>query len=190
MSIYKILLYAPIEIVFCAFLYIFIYFLNDFALSWLEEIQGVHWIFLPAGLRIFITLIFNINGAIGLLIGSALVGYLLNYFAGDLTTLAGAAIISALSPWLGRFFVIHNLDVEPDLSNLTSKDIYLSVIVYAFISSLLHQIWFSVRGLESGSIHHFIAMFIGDILGSLIIITFAKFLISVFTPLLTKKNTY
>lgn len=188
MSIYKILLYAFIEIVFCAFLYIFIYFLNDFSLSWLEDIQGVHWIFLPAGLRIFITLIFNINGAIGLLIGSALVGYHLNYFAGDLITSAGAAIISALAPWLGRFFVIHNLDVEPDLSNLTNKDIYLSVIAYSFLSSLLHQILFSVRGLESGSIPHFIAMFIGDVVGSFIIITFAKFIISSLTPLHKKKT--
>jgi hypothetical protein len=43
------------------------------------------------------------------------------------------------------------------------------------MSAGLHQIWFELRGLESGSLDHFLVMFIGDIAGSILLIALIKY---------------
>ena len=43
------------------------------------------------------------------------------------------------------------------------------------MSSGLHQYWFVLRDLESGSINHFLVMFIGDVAGSILLIALIKY---------------
>jgi hypothetical protein len=43
------------------------------------------------------------------------------------------------------------------------------------MSSGLHQYWFALRDLESGSINHFLVMFIGDVAGSILLIALIKY---------------
>jgi len=48
-------------------------------------------------------------------------------------------------------------------------------VVYALMSAGLHQYWFELRDLESGSINHFLVMFVGDIAGSILLIAIIKY---------------
>jgi hypothetical protein len=50
------------------------------------------------------------------------------------------------------------------------------IFIYAFLSAGLHQWWFSLRGLdEAGSLNHFFVMFIGDVIGTLLLIALIKY---------------
>jgi hypothetical protein len=43
------------------------------------------------------------------------------------------------------------------------------------MSAGLHQFWFELRDLESGSLNHFLVMFIGDVAGSILLIALIKY---------------
>ena len=163
-----------LEVTLSAALYLGFFYFNQFITTPLEETKGVNWIFLPAGIRIFITLIFNYSGAIGLAAASLLINYI-GFYELDLISTLGIALICGVAPLLGRHFVIHNLNVQTDLSNISMKQLLIIIIAYSLLSSGLHQIWFSTRGLDSGSWNHFIAMFCGDVAGSILFIAVIKY---------------
>jgi type IV secretory pathway VirB2 component (pilin) len=140
----------------------------------LEDAKGVNWIFLPAGIRIFITLVLDYSGAIGLAAASLLINYI-GFYDLDLTSTLGIAIICGIAPLLGRHFVIHNLKVQVDLSNISMKQLLAIIVAYSLLSSGLHQLWFTTRGLDSGSFNHFIAMFCGDVAGSILFVAIIKY---------------
>ena len=71
--------------------------------------------------------------------------------------------------------MITNVNISNDLSNLSIQKIILCVVVYALVSSGLHQYWFELRDLESGSLDHFLVMFVGDIAGSILLIAIIKY---------------
>jgi hypothetical protein len=157
-----------------AALYMGFFYLNQFITLPLEVAKGVNWVFLPAGIRIFITLIFDYSGAIGLAIASLLINYI-GFYELDLISILGIAIICGIAPLLGRHFVIHNLKVHADLSNIAFTQLLATIVAYSLLSSGLHQLWFVTRGLDSGSWDHFVAMFCGDIAGSVLIVAVIKY---------------
>lgn len=163
-----------LEAVISATLYMTFFYFNQLIMAPLEDTKGVNWIFLPAGIRIFITLILDYSGAIGLVIASLLINYI-GFYDYDLTSIIGIAIICGVAPLLGRHFVIHNLKVETDLSNISIRQLLITIIAYSLLSSGLHQIWFATRGLDSGSWNHFTAMFCGDVVGSILFVAVIKY---------------
>ena len=62
-------------IVLSALAYASIFYLNDWLTSGLSYGLGVNWIYLPAGLRLFLTLIFGLSGAIGIALASFFICY-------------------------------------------------------------------------------------------------------------------
>jgi hypothetical protein len=183
----KIIAQSCLEVLLSALLYMAFFYFNQYITLPLEDAKGVNWIFLPAGLRIFLTLIFDYWGAIGLALASLLINYFGFYESDGLTTL-GIAFICAIAPLLGRHFVIHNLKVNPDLSNISFRQLLIIIIAYSLLSSGLHQIWFVVRGLDSGGLNHWIAMFSGDIGGSILFIAIIKYGIDVIKGRLGKSK--
>jgi len=163
-----------LEVAISAALYMAFFYFNQSITAPLEEARGVNWIFLPAGLRIFLTLILDYSGAIGLAIASLLINYIGFYDYGFTSTL-GIAVICGVAPLLGRHFVIHNLKVQSDLSNISLKQLLVIIVAYSLLSSGLHQLWFAARGLDSGSWNHFVAMFCGDIAGSILFVAVIKY---------------
>lgn len=162
------------EILLSTALYMAFFYFNQFITSPLEQAKGVNWIFLPAGLRIFLTLIFDYSGALGLVIASVLINAI-GFFEYDHISIIGIAVICGLAPLLGRHFVIHNLKVQSDLSNISMKQLLAIVVTYSLLSSGLHQLWFAARDLESGSWNHFVAMFCGDVAGSILFVAVIKY---------------
>ena len=163
-----------LECLLSAALYMGFFYFNGYITASIEDAQGVNWIFIPAGLRIFLTLIFDYAGAAGLMLAALLINYI-GFYQADLATNLGISIICGLAPLLGRHFVIHNLKVSPDLSNISVQQLLGSITAYSFLSSGLHQLWFIARGLDSGGADHFIAMFTGDMVGSILFITIIKY---------------
>ena len=183
----KALGYLIFEVVLSAMLYMAFFYFNQLITAPLEDARGVNWIFLPAGLRIFLTLIFDYSGAIGLAIASWLIN-LIGFYEYDLTSTLGIAMICGVAPLLGRHFVIHNLNVQADLSNLTLKQLLAIIIAYSILSSGLHQVWFFERGLDSAGWNHFFAMFCGDVAGSILFIALIKYGIDLIKGKLARDN--
>ena len=159
-----------------ALLYSTLFFLNDRLTEVLKFDLGVSWIYLPAGLRLLLILIFGFAGAIGIAAASFVISYF-GVFPPDLVTCIGIGLISGFAPLLAKWVVIANVNISSDLSNLSLQKIVFCIVVYAFMSAGLHQIWFELRGIESGSLDHFLVMFVGDIAGSILLIAVIKYCI-------------
>jgi hypothetical protein len=157
-----------------AALYAILFFLNDWLTDTLKYDLGVSWIYLPAGLRLFLILIFGLSGAIGIAAASFAISYFWA-FPADLVTCIGIGLISGFAPLLAKWVVVSNIPINNDLSNLSLQKIIFCVVVYALMSAGFHQYWFVLRGLESGSLDHFLVMFVGDIAGSILLIALIKY---------------
>ena len=160
--------------------YTFLFYCNSWLTNSITFGLGVSWIYLPAGLRLFLTLIFGLPGAIGIALASFLISYY-GDFPHDLTVCIGVGLISGFAPYLARYFVFSNLRLESDLSNLNFPKLIACILIYSLLSAGLHQWWFSIMTLEdTGSVNHFVVMFIGDVLGSLLLISLIKYCLDLF----------
>jgi hypothetical protein len=157
-----------------ALLYSALFFFNDWITETVKYDLGVSWIYLPAGLRLFLILIFGLAGAIGIAAASFAISYF-GAFPADLLTCIGVGLISGFAPLFAKWIVVSNTYISNDLSNLSMQKILHCIVVYALMSSGFHQYWFVLRDLESGSLNHFLVMFAGDIAGSILLIALIKY---------------
>ena len=81
----------------------------------------------------------------------------------------GAAIITAGAPYLVYRLALSR-GLSPSLEKITPKTLGILILIYAIISPLSHQLWFALRGFSPDFLSAFFAMFVGDLLGTLIII--------------------
>ena len=155
--------------------YTSLFYVNNWLTSELVFSLGVNWIYLPAGLRLFLTLIFGLPGAIGIVLASFLISYL-GEFPHNLTLCLGIGLVSGFAPYLARFFVINNTELQADLGNLSLQKLISCIFIYALLSASFHQLWYGVEGLQNtGTFNHFLVMFIGDVLGSILLIAVIKY---------------
>jgi hypothetical protein len=157
-----------------ALLYGALFFFNDWITEMLKYDLGVSWIYLPAGLRLFLILIFGLAGAIGIAAASFAISYF-GVFPPDLFTCIGIGLISGFAPLFAKWVVVSNTYISNDLSNLSMQKILLCIVVYALMSSAFHQYWFVLRDLESGSLNHFLVMLAGDVAGSILLTALIKY---------------
>ena len=162
------------NVIISVFAYTLLFYINSWITTELVFGLGVNWIYLPAGLRLFLTLIFGLPGAIGIAIASTLISYY-GELSSDLTICIGTGLISGFAPYLARIFVFNNVKLEADLSNLNLQKLLLCIVIYALMSAGLHQYWYATVGLENtGSVNHFAVMAIGDVMGSILLIALIK----------------
>ncbi len=171
----------------CALVYALLFYVNDWLTAFLEVAPGVNWIYLPAGLRLFLVLIFGLSGAIGIAIVSTLIT-LGRDLSNDIIGIVGIGLISGFGPYLARLMVIRNLKINADLSNLNIQMIAISVLVFALLSAGLHQLWFVLIVIPSGSFSNAVAMLIGDILGALLFISICKFGIDLYKKFVKRES--
>jgi len=166
-------------LVISALSYTSLFYINNWLTSELVFSLGVNWIYLPAGLRLFLTLIFGLPGAVGITLASFLISYY-GDFPHDLMLCIGIGLASGFAPYLAKVFVIHNVRLSPDLSDLNFQKLVICILIYALLSAGLHQWWFSTMALNNaGGINHVSVMFIGDVLGSLLLISLIKYSLDV-----------
>ena len=152
-----------------------LFYINSWLTGSLIYGLGVNWIYLPAGLRLFLTLIFGLPGAIGIAFASFAISYS-GALPQDLTLCIGTGLISGFVPYLARLFILSNTHLEPDLSNLNLSKLIVCILLYALLSAGLHQFWYATMALdEAGTPNHFLVMFIGDVFGSLLLISAIKY---------------
>ena len=161
--------------------------LNESVFNDLLFSTGVNWIFLPAGLRLLLTLLFAEEGAIGITIASIAIG-INHYFTNDVLTAVISGAISGIAPYVARLIVLNKLRLKSDLTNLSLGNLFLCILIFAVISPLMHQLWFYYAGYTQNFLTSLSVMTLGDFIGSLIVIYSAKLLINIWRGLTIVKS--
>lgn len=170
---------STISILICALLYWGGFSLNMQLFDKASFSVGVSWIFLPAGLRLLLVLIFGLYGAVGISLASILMGWN-NFFSDDPFTAIASGIISGFSPYLARTLILNKTRLSVSLNNLGPKSLLICIVIFAVISPLLHQLLFYTNGYTDNFGASLTVMIIGDLIGSLIVVYAAKSFIEIY----------
>jgi hypothetical protein len=164
-----------------AIAYLALFELNSLLFSAFSFSTHVDWIFLPSGLRLVFILVFVEWGAVGVAIGSMLITYFMQS-NGNLMESLGAGLISGFAPLLARQLCIDFLKLDAGLRNLSTGSLLKISALFAICSSLLHQLWFTWLGQTTHFIHSTVAMAVGDLLGTVIVLYTSKFVLTTLLP--------
>jgi hypothetical protein len=145
-----------------------------------QFVRGVNWIYLPAGIRLLATLLLGADGALGLLVASWLVNFFY-FFPNDFIRSFAGGIIAAAAPYAVYRLARERYGLQASLANLTPKRLLVLVLAYSVASPLLHHIWFVLRGDTANIAERFVAMLVGDLTGTLIVIYTLKGALSLIT---------
>ena len=165
-----------ISVLTSAMLYFGCFHLNMMLFDTLELHSGANWIFLPAGVRLLCTLLLGAEGAIGLLIASVIISIQTYGEMGLVTNLVSACISAGGRCLVYRLALINGMPAT--LEKLNAAKLAVLCLVYAFVSALLHSIWYMLRSVHTDLLTGFTAMFIGDLIGTLIILYAMKMVLA------------
>jgi hypothetical protein len=149
---------------------------NEWLFRSLEFAPGINFVYLPAGMRLLCTLLFAEAGAIGLLLVSWWVSFFL-FFPGQFERPFIGGVVAAAAPYLVYRGARHFYGLEPSLRNLTSRRLLVLVLAYSVASPLMHHVYFALNG-QDDLLQGFLAMFVGDLTGTLIVIYSLKALLA------------
>lgn len=160
-----------------AFVWITFFDLNDLIFSGLAHSSRAHWVFLPAALRIFAVLLFDRLGAMGLVIGAYLT--LPHDPPGVVLSELMLAVSSGVSPLIAVALCHQISPIEATLAGLSGRQIVLLSIFNACANSVLVNACLAVAGRWHGDIEQLITIFVGDLLGSAILLFLIATLVSI-----------
>jgi hypothetical protein len=173
MSQLRISLYMAVGTV---FLHGAVMVLNELFFRRAEFLQGIGWIYIPAGTRLLCTLLFGWAGAVGLLITGWFACYWY-YFPGDVARAFAGTIAGAAGPYLVYLIAQREYGLQSSLRNLTPARLLACALGCAIASPALHHIWFILQGKDELLLGFFV-MCVGDLAGSLIVLYTAKALLT------------
>lgn len=149
---------------------------NEWLFRRFEFTPGINFIYLPAGMRLLCTLLFAEAGAIGLLLVSWFVSFYL-FFPGQFERPFWGGILATLAPYLVYRGARGLYGLQASLVNLTPRRLLVLALAYSIASPLLHHAYFALQG-QDDLLRGFVAMFVGDLCGTLIVIYTIKGLLS------------
>ncbi|UFS55900.1 hypothetical protein LN050_09020 [Comamonadaceae bacterium M7527] len=160
-------------IAFAAISYATLFFLNNWVFASLEFTAGVNWLYLPAGLRLLMVLVFGLSGAIGISIASASISVFV-YFSPDPSIGIVAGLISGFMPYLVQQLMQRFAHLDRNLVNINAATLMQLTLFYAVATSFGHQIWYAYRGVTE---HFWLVvwpMFVGDFMGTVLVLYTAR----------------
>lgn len=153
-----------------ALLYAGFFHLNHWLTQALAHTPHVNWVFLPAGFRVLLVLGLGWPGALGIMLGNWWID--LDLWTAPLwvsTCLTG--VVSGFAPWCVRQAMLHWGRLDAGLEHLSLQRLLEFVLLYAAVNALGHQLlWAVLPRLESVAWIDVWPMFVGDLLGALVVL--------------------
>lgn len=171
-------IFSPALIIFSGTLYAVTFGVNSYFLDSFAHSLGVSWIFLPAGLRLLLTLLLAESGAIGIALASVIIS--IAFFFENLILGIAAGITSGLAPYVARYLAFKDMGLNAQLDTLDGSKLLSCVLIYSLICPLMHQIVFTLATPDNLFFDNLGVMIIGDLIGTVIVIYSAKLLIYFF----------
>ena len=150
---------------------------NGWLFASLSYAEGVNWVFLPAGFRIVLVLILGLPGAAGIMLGT----WYLDQGSLDsqpwLVLLTG--VVSGFTPFAVMKFLAKGQQTARLLQGITTQSLLNYTFIFAAASAMAHQLLWLVMDRADVNIWVDVwPMFIGDAIGSLLMLYAFKLLLS------------
>jgi len=138
--------------------------------------QRVSWIFLPAAIRMLAVLCAGWVGALGIFAASVITATFSDA-AYDVPTMFLLGALSGLSPVLALLVGAKALNIKTNLEGLKAGQLIGLSVLVAASASVLHSVGFFWVGLSVGVAENLLPMFVGDLIGTLLMLYLARLLI-------------
>lgn len=158
-------------------LYVEFFELNALLFSKLEHVQGVNWVFLPAGFRVLLILGMGLSGAVGILLGNFWLDRA-SFNEASWWMLLATSVISGFTPWCVKWAMEKKRLLTQQLQQLTAQNLLQFVLAYAAANAIGHQlVWWAFNRPGSNPWVDVWPMFIGDAIGALLILYTLKLML-------------
>ena len=157
----------------CAIGYYIVFEFNKSLFNEYNFSFGVNWVFIPSGLQFVLVLTAVESAVVGIILASWIIGFT-DYFIGSLIFTFVTGLITGVSPLISRKISFDFLHIEEDLGNLTFKGIIQMSVIFALISTTLHQLWFFYNNVSDRFLHSTAVMAIGNLLGTIVVLSLIK----------------
>lgn len=142
---------------------------------------GIELVYLPAGFRLLIILIFGFWGAVGIFIANPIL-FLAHFGSTSLEEIAVNSAISAFAPLLAVTACARLCGIDPSLVRLKPVHLPILALAVSLATPLLFNLQFILfgRAQSNAVLAQFTAMSLGDFIGCLMVIGFARLLIATY----------
>jgi len=150
--------------------------LYDWLFGWTQWVPGVNLVYLPHGLRMILVILFAESGAVGICLGTALMGF--DLLRANPALGLSHSFVAGASVWLAARLLIKRSDLAGETPQ-TGSDLAAidgrNLIALAFASSALnasgHVLAWLLFESEAKQLEvRFATMFTGDLLGAVILL--------------------
>lgn len=148
---------------------------NKYLMAATHLAPGIDLVFLPAGFRLLLVIVFGVWGAIGICLADPLM-FLIEFGHGSPVEMAVNALISGFVPWLAVKAFCRVAGIEGSLQQLKPIHLPLLALTVSIAAPLAFNLHFLFNGrAEAGQfLHNFTGMAVGDFLGCLIVSVLAR----------------
>ena len=152
--------------------------LNAAMFNAFEYSQLANWIFLPAAIRILSVLLLGYTGALGLMLGA----YLTLLPSAPLLHNIFLAISSGLAPLAALWVCRRLFPIAPDLAGLRAWHVLMLSLANAAANSIILNSYLASVGRLQGQWVQIMTVFVGDVLGTALVLLLLSTLIAAFLP--------
>ena len=163
-------LVATSAVIWCA-----VWLLNKYVMAATHVAPGIDLVFLPAGFRLLLVVVFGLWGAIGIAIADPFM-FLVEFHQGSLGEVMVNALIAGFAPYLTVRAFYRIVGIQGSLVQLKPIHLPLLALAVSVVTPLLFNLHFVISGREPASefLPHFTAMMTGDFLGCLLVSVLAR----------------
>jgi len=156
-------------------MWVAIWLLNKYMMSFSSITPGIDLVYLPAGFRLLIILVFGVWGALGIFLFEPLL-FFKEFANGTALQILATSTISAFSPLLVVSAFCRIAGIKRSMAGL--KPFHLPILAFALsaITPFLFNVLFVVTGVNPASqfMRNYTAMATGDFLGCVLVIGLIK----------------
>lgn len=153
---------------------------NRYLMAGTNVAPGIDLVFLPAGFRLLLVIVFGVWGALGVFLADPLM-FLLEFQQGSFGELLINAAISGFAPYFTVRAFFRFAGIERSLVQLKPIHLPLLALAVSVVTPLLLNLHFLLEGREQPAefLHNFTAMMTGDFLGCLLVSVLARVALAV-----------
>ncbi len=166
------ILYFLCSIIGVAIVWFFFDYINREYFAFFKISDFIYWLYIPAGYRLIVVIVFGWEGALGVAIAYGIRGYFYRGFSIEtslvLAPLYGLAPLIAYQAWKKLF------NISSELNGLSPINIFWLSSLSALINGLFRIFYFEYAHLPHG-LYELCLMFVGNLLGTFVILYLVKF---------------
>ncbi len=148
-----------------------VYLNNDVLFVWTEEEEYLHWIFVPAGIKILLVMLLGWRGAVGMMVG-AIPGIVDSLPDASLAMIAVVSIGVGLMPWLALQAFAALVGIRYPWDDLVWWHLPALAALSAFANSAFLNVQLILLRMEPAKEfpQNLLSVMIGDFLGALVLL--------------------